>query len=114
MAVNAYGNDVYIGQEDCESDTPLQMYDQNTPFATDDKKKKDPVADDVLRDQQEFHEMLRRPLLLLPKVKWSQRPSHRQWLNPVSRVEGISSCHMDVTAIPRSRITLPGLFKIAL
>ncbi|TFH03797.1 MAG: ATP-binding protein, partial [Spirochaetales bacterium] len=64
MAVNAYGNDVYIGQEDCESDVSLQMYDQNTPFTTDDKKKKDPVADDVLRDQQEFHEMLRQPLLL--------------------------------------------------
>ncbi|MFC1761011.1 ATP-binding protein [Planctomycetota bacterium] len=64
MAVNAYGNDVYIGPEDCESDTPLQMYGQNTPFTIEDTKKKDPVADDVLRDQQEFHEMLRQPLLL--------------------------------------------------
>jgi hypothetical protein len=64
MAVNAYGNDVYIGREDCESDAPSPIYGQNTPFAAEDSKKKDPVADDVLRDQQEFHEMLRRPLLL--------------------------------------------------
>jgi hypothetical protein len=64
MAVNAYGNDVYIGREDCESDAPSPIYGQNTSFGAEDSKKKDPVADDVLRDQQEFHEMLRRPLLL--------------------------------------------------
>lgn len=64
MAVNAYGNDVYIGREDCESDAPSLMDGQNTPLAAEDSKKKDPVADDVLRDQQDFHEMLRRPLLL--------------------------------------------------
>jgi len=64
MAVNAYGNDIYIGEDDYDSDAPSEVYGQSTPFATDDGKKKDPVADDVLRDQQEFHEMLRRPLLL--------------------------------------------------
>ncbi|MBI1390124.1 MAG: hypothetical protein GC154_16910 [bacterium] len=65
MAVNQYGDDVYIGNEQDSVDASCFPEDSN-PLrpAVDLKKKRDPAADEILGEQQEYHRALRQPHLL--------------------------------------------------
>lgn len=65
MAVNQYGDDVYTGAEQDTLETTL--FPQDTGYHTttlEQKKKNDPIADEILREQQEYHRKLRQPHLL--------------------------------------------------
>ena len=92
MAVNQYGDDVYLGQEAethntgfvaSESDDRRRAFEQ--------AKKKDPVADEILREQQEFHRTLRQPQLLFHTKAFAAKPENALMLASAVAESGFSA-----------------------
>jgi ribosomal protein L40E len=66
MAVNQYGDDVYLGLDDQPGEYSGSFLEEASPQYVEvaQQKKKDPIADEILREQQEFQRSLRQPQLL--------------------------------------------------
>lgn len=74
-AINGYGDDVYLGTP--RDSQPTEGWGSDSLSGSSllrDTRKRDPVADDILHEQQEFHRQLRQPQLLFNAKVFAARP----------------------------------------
>lgn len=74
-AINGYGDDVYLGAAQESQSAGMWGGDSySSPTSLRDARKRDPVADEILHEQQEFHRQLRQPQLLFNAKVFAMQP----------------------------------------
>lgn len=90
MAINDYGDNLIGSPLSRASDISFLGDNSDSSTVMEDVRKKDPTADDILREQQDFHAQLRQPQLLFNMKAFAMKPEIALMLASAAAEAGLS------------------------